>query len=98
MLGHYSRTPVKNLTDPEEVMIGKCATCGTVLEVPRWKAVTNDPKNKQFGKDLGPWSDLIYAECQRCKETSLTKNGCRVYLSPKKRLTPEQLSLFTPHT
>ncbi len=56
--------------DPDEVVRGKCATCGTVVECRRADLVSNPP---QIGpnRNASHWDDLAYCTCPRC--------GSRVY-------------------
>lgn len=71
--------------DPDEILAGRCGTCGHVTEIKRSLAEPAEPKRPD--KDVDPFADGPYCECQVCKEASKlrVKVGPRVYLSPKKK-------------
>lgn len=60
MIGdQLKRDPVPpRYSDPEELLAGKCMTCGTVVSCLRRDAV-----KRADGKELGAWGDLLSVEC-----------------------------------
>ena len=43
--------------DPSDLLVGRCATCQTKIEVAR----------RETRRATGPWDDLLMAECPQCK-------------------------------
>ncbi len=82
-----SNDPAPN---PEEILIGTCATCGHSVEVLRMRAKTST--RGMFGsweraENLGSWDDMPYVECEACKARSpkqaIEKVGPRIQLRKK---------------
>lgn len=73
--------------DPNQVLTGKCLTCGTVVNVRRSEAVPPQTgprmtfgRHRRQDETTGPWQELWSVECKPCKAASPTLNGTRVYL------------------
>ena len=80
------KKPPRQDDDPDEVLVGICATCHAKVECPRLLA-TRPPIDRAVGKEPGTWNDLVYAECPRVEFTrpdgSFKRCGARVYLTKK---------------
>mgnify|MGYP001563698859 CR=1 FL=1 len=61
MIGdQLQKRPAKlRYADPEEVMAGKCASCGAVVRCLR--------RDAEYKKGFGVWADLLATECPQCK-------------------------------
>lgn len=66
----------------DDVMVGKCHTCGTEVEVLRKDSVP-PRSNKPISSDW--WSDLYYTECPFCRFESISEppSGPKVFLMKK---------------
>ena len=76
--------------DPEEILVGKCATCGSILELPRRMAALGKSNTVEAtGQEPGVWTDLTFAECPfavgRKTDGSLRICGAKVIVIPKPR-------------
>jgi hypothetical protein len=60
------RKPPESRGNLEDRMTGKCATCGTVVVIQRWKASPPTPSNKPLSEMSRAWEDLYRAECSQC--------------------------------
>lgn len=73
--------------DPEQVLVGKCGTCGTVIEMPRRLAYKSNSTVQVTGQEPGVWNDLTYAECPyvvgRKTDGSVRICGARVFMVVK---------------
>ena len=48
--------------DMEEMMVGRCMSCKSVIRCPRREV-------RRQGQGIGVWSDLLGAECPKCGAT-----------------------------
>lgn len=63
------RKPPENRGNIDDKMTGKCATCGTVVVIERWKANPPTPSNKPLSEMSQPWEDLYTTGCTSCEAT-----------------------------
>lgn len=73
--------------DPEQVLVGKCGTCGNTIELPRRLCSKSNSSVEVTGQEPGVWNDLTYAECPyvvgRKIDGSVRICGARVFVIPK---------------
>lgn len=61
----HRKTEVAQGVGPEDLMYGKCGTCGNTLTTERYKA-QQAPTGLVHGKEEGLFTDLLYVECPAC--------------------------------
>lgn len=99
MLSHPNtlrRRPVSP-PNPDDLMSGKCATCGNSVTVLRREAVPPISSRHYLSdaKEPGAWDDLYFTECPTCKARSPenVNSGTKVFLTKIAKLaTPCQTS------
>jgi len=70
--------------DPEEILTGKCDTCGHVVRCKRGAARLPD-RTLRFNHQGGMWDDLPCVGCPNCRTMSIdgrVVGEARVYLVP----------------